>query len=133
MREYEVAFEIAGPAAMFTRPDTGSTPISYPMPTFSAAKGMFDAVLWRPHVYVQPTRVEICRPVRYERYVTNYGGPLRKGKDISGKKQLSAYGHHTRGRVLSHSWRGTDETNEHARQGQDTVAPSAWAGLAASV
>ena len=78
MNKYEVAFEIAGPAAMFTRPDTGSTPISYPVPTFSAAKGMFEAVAWLPHVYIQPTRVEICKPVRLERYITNYGGPLRK-------------------------------------------------------
>ncbi len=79
-----VRFEIAGPAAMFTRPDTGSTPVSYPIPTLSAAKGMFEAVLRRPHVYVQPTRVEICRPVRYDRYVTNYGGPLRKQDQIKG-------------------------------------------------
>jgi|SRR3990172_213031 len=79
---FEVVFEIAGPAAMFTRPDTGSTPISYPVPTFSAAKGMFEAVLRRPHIYGHPTRIEICNPVRYERYVTNYGGPLRKQDQI---------------------------------------------------
>jgi len=83
-KPYEVKFEIAGPAAMFTRPDTGSTPISYPVPTFSAAKGMFDAVLRKPHVYVQPTLVEICRPIRFERYVTNYGGPLRSASQFKG-------------------------------------------------
>jgi CRISPR-associated protein Cas5d len=79
---YEVRFEVEGPAAMFTRPDTGSTPISYPVPTSSAAKGMFDAVLRRPHIYIQPTLVEICRPLRHERYVTNYGGPLRKQDQV---------------------------------------------------
>lgn len=41
---YEVEFEIAGPAAMFARPDTGSTPISYPVPTWSACKAMFESV-----------------------------------------------------------------------------------------
>ena len=80
---YEIKFEIEGSAAMFARPDTGSTPISYPVPTYSAAKGMFEAILWRPHVYVHPTLVELCKPIRFERYVTNYGGPLRKGKDIN--------------------------------------------------
>jgi CRISPR-associated protein Cas5d len=84
MSKYQICFEIAGPAAMFTRPDTGSTPISYPVPTFSAAKGMFEAVLRRPHIYVQPTLVEICKPIRFERYVTNYGGPLRKAGQIKG-------------------------------------------------
>jgi len=59
-KPYKVVFEVAGPAAMFTRSDTGSTPMSYPVPTNSAAKGMFDAVAWLPHTYIQPTRVEIC-------------------------------------------------------------------------
>jgi len=77
MDKYAVALEVAGPAAMFTRPDTGSTPISYPVPTFSAAKGMFEAVAWLPHAYIQPTKVEVCRPIQFQRYVTNYGGPLR--------------------------------------------------------
>jgi CRISPR-associated protein Cas5d len=82
----EVAFEVAGPAAMFTRPDTGATPISYPVPTWSAAKAMFDAVA-RLHysngsAWIHPTCVEICEPIRYERYVTNYGGPLRKQDQI---------------------------------------------------
>ena len=92
MKKYEVALEVAGPAAMFTRPDTGSTPISYPVPTFSAAKGIFEAVAWLPHVYIRPTRVEICKPLRFERYVTNYGGPLRKLGQLKDKTsyQLSA-------------------------------------------
>jgi len=41
---YAVAMEIAGPAAMFTRPDTGGSFVSYPAPTWSAAKGMFESI-----------------------------------------------------------------------------------------
>ena len=77
-----IALEVVGSAAMFTRPDTGATPISYPVPTYSAAKGMFEAVAWWSSVYTRSTRVEICRPIRYERYITNYGGPLRKPDQI---------------------------------------------------
>lgn len=84
MSEHEIKLEIAGPAAMWSRPDTGSTPISYPVPTASAVKGIFDAVLRRPHIYVKPTRVEICKPIRYERYITDYGGPLRNQGQIKG-------------------------------------------------
>lgn len=80
---YPIKLEVAGPAAIFTRPDTGSTPISYPVPTYNATKGMFEAVARLPQVYIRPTKVEICAPVRYERYVTNYGGPLRKGGQIN--------------------------------------------------
>ena len=31
---------------MWTRPDTGDAPVSYPAPTFSAAKGMFESICW---------------------------------------------------------------------------------------
>lgn len=81
-KHYVVAMEIAGPSAMFTRPDTGASMVSYPAPTFSAAKGMFESVARLNTAYIRPTRVEICRPVQYHRYTTNYGGPLRKGKVI---------------------------------------------------
>lgn len=125
---YEVQFEIEGPAAMFARPDTGSTPISYPVPTFSAAKGMFEAVCRRPHIYVQPTRVELCKPLRYERYVTNYGGPLRKQDQIrkDNNYQLIAtilvdvcYRIHGEVWMKKMSARGNGRTQLRRRRGQD--------------
>lgn len=92
VKDYVVQLEIAGPAAMFTRPDTGATPISYPVPTYSAAKGMFEAVARYKSAYIRPTKVEICKPIRFEKYVTNYGGPLRKANQIAAEAsyQLSA-------------------------------------------
>jgi len=68
---------------MWARPDTGSSPVSYVAPTFSAAKGIFEAVLRWKSVNIRPTRVEICRPVQFHRYTTNYGGPLRANKRAS--------------------------------------------------
>lgn len=85
MKKYEVSFEIEGPNAMFTRPDTGASFVSYPAPTFSAAKGMFESVVRVRSAYVKPTKVEICRPIQYEKYATNYGGPLRKADQIAKK------------------------------------------------
>jgi CRISPR-associated protein Cas5d len=81
-RSYPVCFEVAGPAAMFTRPDTGAAFVSYPAPTLSAAKGMFESVARLKSAYIRPTKVEICAPIRFHRYVTNYGGPLRKPDQI---------------------------------------------------
>src|SRR3954471_6782291 len=84
---YEVTLEVAGPLAMFARPDTGGTPTSYPVPTWSAAKGLFESIAFFADgaAWVCPTRVEVCRRVgelggrvRLQRYTTNYGGPLRK-------------------------------------------------------
>lgn len=78
MKQYECAFEIAGPTAMFTRPDTGAAPVSYPAPTFSSAKGIFEAIVRLKSAYIRPTKVEICAPIKFQKYTTNYGGPLRK-------------------------------------------------------
>jgi CRISPR-associated protein Cas5d len=75
---YPVQMEIAGDTAMWTRPDTGDCPVSYPAPTCSAVKAIFESILWGPAVTVIPTKVEICAPVQYHTYHTNYGGPLRK-------------------------------------------------------
>ena len=82
MKSYKVQFEIAGPTAMWTRPDTGDSPVSYPVPTFSAAKGMFESICWLKSANVLPVKVEICTPLMYHKYKTNYGGPLRKSKQI---------------------------------------------------
>lgn len=91
MREYPVSFEIAGPAAIFTRPDTGSSFVSYPGPTYSAAKGMFDCVARWKTAHINPTRVEICKPLQWHRYATNYGGPLRKGNQLAQGSSYQLY------------------------------------------
>lgn len=74
---YEVAFEVSGPAAIFARPDTGSAPVSYPVPTRSALIGMLEAVVRMRSSYLNPYKVEICAPLVFHRYMTNYFGPLK--------------------------------------------------------
>lgn len=82
MKEYLINLEISGPTAMWTRPDTGDCPVSYPAPTYSAVKAIFESILWGPAVEIIPTMVEICAPIQYHSYVTNYGGPLRSSKSL---------------------------------------------------
>jgi CRISPR-associated protein Cas5d len=89
---YPVSIEVAGPLAMFARPDTGSAPTSYPAPTFSACVGIFESIarFRSGDAWIVPTKVELCKPlgasggrVSYQRYATNYGGPLRKANQFS--------------------------------------------------
>jgi len=91
MPEYRVQCEVAGPLAMYARPDTGGSPTSYPAPPWSAAKGLLESIAFLSHgeAWLHPTRVEVCRPVgtrggvvAYQRYAFNYGGPLRKDLNI---------------------------------------------------
>ena len=80
----ELSLEISGATAMWTRPDTGDAPVSYPAPTFAAAKGIFESILWSQWADVVPTKVEICQPIIYHSYTSNYGGPLRNSGLVEG-------------------------------------------------
>lgn len=89
MSKYPVQFEIAGSSAMFARPDTGAAPISYAVPTWSACKAMFESVARgffadgkRSSAFFCPTKVQILRPIRFEKYAFNYRGPLRNPSEI---------------------------------------------------
>lgn len=97
MSKYPISMEIEGPLAMWARPDTGTSPTSYPVPTWSAAKGLFESVAFFAdgRAWINPIRVEICKlegetntgEIHYQRYMTNYGGPLRESSTI--KKEAS--------------------------------------------
>lgn len=80
--DYPVKMEIAGATALFSRPDAGDSPISYPAPTYSAVKAMFESVLWGEAIEIVPQKVEICTPIQWHSYATNYGGPLRQSSSI---------------------------------------------------
>jgi len=100
MERYPLTLEIAGPFAMFSRPDSGGTPSSYPIPTQSAAKGLFESIasLSSGDAWIEPMRVEICKPVgqcdgviSFQRYATNYGGPLRKTNQLSSNSSYQLF------------------------------------------
>ncbi len=89
MSKYKISMEIAGPFAMWSRPDTGATPTSYPVPTWSAVKGIFESVAFFSDgkAWIRPNKVEICKPlgcvggeINFQRYTNNYRGPLKNKK-----------------------------------------------------
>ncbi len=88
---YPIAMEIAGNTAMWTRPDSGDCPVSYPAPTYSAVKAIFESIAWGPGVEIIPTKVELCAPIQYHSYCTNYGGPLRSTKSIKEGNNYQLY------------------------------------------
>ncbi len=90
-KEYPVSLEISGPTALWPRPDSGSSPTSCVVPSFSAVKGIFESVLRWKSVNVRPTKAEICHPVVFHRYVTNYGGPLRSSTAIKAGTSFQHY------------------------------------------
>ncbi|MCL2705920.1 MAG: CRISPR-associated protein Cas5 [Spirochaetaceae bacterium] len=82
---YFVEMEISGDTAMWTRPDTGDTPVSEIVPSYSAVKAIFESILLGFNSIVKPIKVEICAPIQYHSYYTNYGGPLRESGLVKSK------------------------------------------------
>lgn len=77
-RAYPIQFEVAGPTALWTRPDTGDSPISSPFPSSSQVVGLVSNILWLPNILIRPKKCELCSMPVYHSYAFNYGGPLRK-------------------------------------------------------
>jgi len=90
VKKYKVEMEIEGPIALFAMP--GSEHHTYSIPTYSAAKGMFESIVFVQSAVIIPTAVEICKPVKRRKYTTNYNGPLRSSSSI---KSDSPYQLHT--------------------------------------
>jgi CRISPR-associated protein Cas5d len=67
----DLAFEVSGPFACWTRPDLKAERVSYPVPTPSGARGVVEAVFWKPEVSVVIRRIEVLSPVRWARITRN--------------------------------------------------------------
>jgi CRISPR-associated protein Cas5d len=54
-----------GPLACFTRPEMKVERVSYPLITPSAARGLLEAVLWKPAIRWRIERIHLLAPVRW--------------------------------------------------------------------
>jgi len=57
--------EVSGAYACFTRPEMKVERVSYDVITPSAARAVFDAILWKPAIRWQVTRIEVLSPIRW--------------------------------------------------------------------
>lgn len=67
MRGKTHCLEVWGNLACFTRPEMKVERYSYPCPTPSAARGIFDAIYWKRsrNFYWQIEKIEVLNPIRY--------------------------------------------------------------------
>jgi len=63
MKRY--CLEIAGDLACFTRPEMKVERVSYDVITPSAARAVFEAILWKPAIRWHVRRIEVLRPIRF--------------------------------------------------------------------
>lgn len=57
--------EVSGPFACFTRPEMKVERVSYDVMTPSAARAVFEAILWKPAIRWRIQRIEVLRPIRW--------------------------------------------------------------------
>jgi CRISPR-associated protein Cas5d len=57
--------EVSGPYACFTRPEMKVERVSYDVITPSAARAIFDAILWKPSIFWQIRRIEVLAPIKW--------------------------------------------------------------------
>ena len=57
--------EVEGPFACFTRPEMKVERVSYDIITPSAARAIFEAVLWKPAISWRIRRIEVMNPIRW--------------------------------------------------------------------
>ncbi len=72
MAEYPpLAVEVRGDLACFTRPEMKVERVSYPVMTPSAARGILEAIFWKPEIRWQVRSIEVLRPIRYVSIMRN--------------------------------------------------------------
>ena len=57
--------EIQGDYACFTRPEMKVERVSYDVITPSAARAIFDAILWKPAIFWKIKRIEVLSPIKW--------------------------------------------------------------------
>lgn len=57
--------EVTGNFACFTRPEMKVERVSYDVMTPSAARAVFESILWKPAIYWHIIKIEVLRPIKW--------------------------------------------------------------------
>ena len=74
--------EVSGPFACFTRPEMKVERVSYDVITPSAARSVFEAILWKPQIRWRITRIEVLNPIRWINLRRNEVGAVMSVRNV---------------------------------------------------
>ena len=60
-----LALRVWGPLACFTRPEMKVERVTYPVMTPSAARGVIEAIFWKPEIIWHIEEIWVLKPIRY--------------------------------------------------------------------
>lgn len=75
--------EVKGDFACFTRPEMKVERVSYDVITPSSARAIFEAILWKPAIKWQITKIEVLKPIRWVNIRRNEVGSIISGRNVS--------------------------------------------------
>ncbi|URI06020.1 type I-C CRISPR-associated protein Cas5c [Aquincola tertiaricarbonis] len=92
----EFCLDVRGDYACFTRPEMKVERVSYDFITPSAARSVFESILWKPEIRWRMERIEVLSPVRWISVRRNEVGAVVSARNVagamqSGKGQLGLY------------------------------------------
>lgn len=82
MSQQGFCLEITGDYACFTRPEMKVERVSYDVMTPSAARAIFEAILWKPAIRWRVTRIEVCNPIRWISVRRNEVGAVLSTRNV---------------------------------------------------
>ena len=93
---YGVRLHVWGEYACFTRPEMKVERVSYDVMTPSAARGILEAIHWKPAIRWVIDRIHVLRPIRFENLRRNeLGGKIPAGNVRKAMRAGSTDGLHT--------------------------------------
>lgn len=74
--------EVVGDFACFTRPEMKVERVSYDVMTPSAARAVFEAILWKPAIRWQVTKIEVLNPIKWISLRRNEVGAVVSSRNV---------------------------------------------------
>jgi len=74
--------EVSGDFACFTRPEMKVERVSYDVMTPSAARAVFEAIVWKPAIRWQVTKVEVLKPIKWISVRRNEVGAVASTRNV---------------------------------------------------
>ena len=115
--------KVWGDFACFTRPEMKVERVSYPVMTPSAARGILEAIFWKPEFRWQVEEIRVLKPIRYFSILRNEINSRQSARTAEGWQRNGGGGRVQRGgrsrpapyagaqgRVLRHQGPGRGQT-----------------------
>ena len=74
--------EVSGDFACFTRPEMKVERVSYDVMTPSAARAVFEAIIWKPAIRWRVTKIEVLKPIKWISVRRNEVGAVASTRNV---------------------------------------------------